>query len=218
MTTRKAQDVETSFNPIRGRFNSWLLAKFEDDFHEEVGERKQEHIGAFAGTVVEIGAGNGVNFRYYPPGIKLIIFEPNPYMHDRLHVAAAEHAIDYELRAVSAESLDLEDNSVDAVACTLVLCTIPDAGKVVSEIHRVLKPGGRFFFIEHVAADEGTTLRKFQTFLMRPWRWMFEGCHTNRDTGGLLERAGFSQLDMDRFTSKKMPPLVKPQIAGVAIK
>jgi ubiquinone/menaquinone biosynthesis C-methylase UbiE len=211
-------DHPTHANPIRGRFNSWLLAKFEDDFHEEVGARKTAHIGALKGTVVEIGAGNGVNFRYYAPGTRVIVYEPNPYMHGRLHAAAKAAGLNYELRAVSAEQLDLPDESVDAAVCTLVLCTVPNPERIVAEIRRVLKPGGKFFFIEHVAAERGTTLRKVQDLLVRPWRWLFEGCHTNRETNSLLSNAGFSRVEIECFTSEKMPPVIVPQIAGVAVK
>ena len=205
-------------NPIRGRFNSWLLAKFEDDFHEEVGARKAEHIGSLSGTVIEIGAGNGVNFRYYPPGVRVVAYEPNPYMHDRLRASAKAHGLDVELRAVSAERLDFEDDAVDAAVCTLVLCTVPDPDRMIGEVRRVLKPGGRFFFIEHVAAESGTLLRRMQDLLFGPWRYIFEGCHTNRETGTLLEEAGFSHVEIERFRAKKMPPVIVPQIAGVATK
>ena len=205
-------------NPIRGRFNSWLLAKFEDEFHEEVGSQKTKHIGSLAGILVEIGAGNGVNFRYYRPGVRVIAYEPNPYMHDRLHASAKAHGLDVELRATSAETLDFEDDSVDAAVCTLVLCTVPDPVRTVSEVRRVLKPGGLFFFIEHVGAKPGTFLRRMQDLLHGPWHYVFEGCHTNRQTDTLLEEAGFSSLEIERFTSSKMPPLVVPQILGVARK
>lgn len=205
-------------NPLRGRFNSWLLAKFEDGLNEEVGTHKSKHIGSLAGTVVEIGAGNGANFRYYPSGVRVVAYEPNPHMHDRLHASARAHAVDVELRAVSAERLDFEDDTVDAVVCTLVLCTVPDPGAVVSEVQRVLKPGGRFFFIEHVAAQPGTFLRRMQDLLHGPWRYVFEGCHTNRATGTLLNEAGFSHVQIDSFVSEKMPPLVVPQIVGIATK
>ena len=205
-------------NPIRGRFNAWLLAKFEDDFHQELGPRKAEHMRSLAGTVIEIGAGNGANFRYYPPGVHVVAYEPNPYMHDRLHASARTHGLDLELRSVSAERLDFEDGTVDAVVCTLVLCTVPDPVQVISEVRRVLKAGGRFFFIEHVAAERGTFRRRMQDLVLGPWRYVFEGCHPNRETDTLLEAAGFSRVQIDRFTSKKMPPVVVPQIAGVAVK
>jgi SAM-dependent methyltransferase len=205
-------------NPIRGRFNSWLLAKFEDDLHEEVGPRKAEHIGSLAGIVIEIGAGNGANFRYYPTGVRVVAYEPNPYMHDRLRASARAHGLNLELRAVSAERLDFEDDTVDAVVCTLVLCTVPDPLRTIREVRRVLKPGGRFFFVEHVAAERGSFLRRVQDLLHGPWRYVFEGCHTNRETGTLLQQAGFSRLEIDRFDSEKMPPVVVPQILGVATK
>jgi ubiquinone/menaquinone biosynthesis C-methylase UbiE len=205
-------------NPIRGRFNSWLLAKFEDDFHEEVGLHKTKHIGSLAGTIIEIGAGNGVNFRYYPSGVRVVAYEPNPYMHDRLHASARAHGLDVELRPISAESLDFEDDTIDAAVCTLVLCTVPNPIRMISEVRRVLKPGGRFFFIEHVGAESGTFLRRMQDLLHGPWHYVFEGCHTNRETSTLLEEAGFSRLEIERFTSGKMPALVVPQIVGVATK
>lgn len=206
-------------NPIRGRFNSWLLAKFEDALHEEMGPLKTEHIGSMTGTVIEIGAGNGVNFRYYPRGVRRVVaYEPNPYMHHRLHDSARTHGLAVDLRPVSAESLEFDDDTVDAVVCTLVLCTVADPERTINEVRRVLKPGGRFFFIEHVAAEPGTFLRHMQDLLHRPWRYVFEGCHTNRETGTLLEQAGFSRVEMDVVSFNKMPPLVVPQIAGVAVK
>jgi ubiquinone/menaquinone biosynthesis C-methylase UbiE len=203
-------------HPVRGRFNSWLLAKYEDDFHEEMGERKQRHIGRLRGVVVEIGAGNGVNFRYYAPGVQLIVYEPNPWMHERLRQAAGKHALNCELRPVSAGALDLPAQSVDAVVCTLVLCTVEDPGQILREVQRVLKPGGAFFFLEHVAAPRGSGLRRVQDILMKPWRWLFEGCHTNRETAGLLEGAGFERVELEHFRSRKMPPVIVPMISGIA--
>lgn len=210
--------MEYEGNPVRGRFNSWLLQKFEDDFDEELGDRKHQHMKSFTGTVAEIGAGNGINFKYYPSGVKVVVYEPNPYMHDRLHDAAKHHDVGYELRAESAEQLHFAENSVDAVVCTLVLCTVPNPAQVISEVHRVLKPGARFFFAEHVAAPDGRMLRKVQNLLVQPWRWLFEGCHPNRDTGRLLEAGGFSKIEMECFDSEKMPPVVVPMICGVATK
>lgn len=209
-------DKRPHANPVRGRFNSWLLAKYEEDFHEEMGERKQRHIGTLGGTVVEIGAGNGVNFRYYAPGVQLIVYEPNPYMHERLHRSARNFGLNCELRPVSAGKLDLPEQSVDAVVCTLVLCTVEDPGQILREVRRILKPGGKFVFLEHVAAPRGSGLRRVQNLLMRPWRWLFEGCHTNRETAELLDTAGFTRVEMEHFRSQKMPPVIVPVISGIA--
>ncbi len=82
---------------------------------------KAEHVGSLVGTEIEIGAGNGVNFRYYPPGVRVVAYEPNPYTHDRLHASARTHGLDVALRAASAERLDFEDNTVDAVVCARTL-------------------------------------------------------------------------------------------------
>lgn len=210
--------AEFDSNPIRGRFNSWLLQKFEDDFDEEMGDRKQQGMRAFSGTVAEIGAGNGINFKYYPPDLDLVVYEPNPYMHKRLHAAAQNHNVDFELRAQSAEQLHFEDGTVDAVVSTLVLCTVPNPAQVIAEVHRVLRPGGQFFFIEHVAATEGRMLRRVQNLLFRPWHWLFEGCHTNRETRRLLEATPFSDVEIEHFESEKMPPVIVPMICGVAVK
>lgn len=209
-------DQHAHDNPVRGRFNSWLLAKYADDFHDEMGARKQQHLGSMGGTVVEIGAGNGVNFRYYPPGVRLVVYEPNRWMHARLQEAARKYAVHCELRPVSAAQLDLPDQSVDAAVCTLVLCTVTDPGQILRELRRVLKPGGRLYFLEHVAAAPDTGLRRVQDLLMRPWRWLFEGCHTNRETAALLDSAGFSRVEIERFSSRKMPPVISPVISGVA--
>lgn len=205
-------------NPLRGRFNSWLLARFENAFHKEIGDLKTRLFSGVNGLIVEIGAGNGINFRYYPDSAKVVAIEPNPYMHRRLARSAAAHNVDMELHTAVAETLAFEDGSVDVVVSTLVLCTVADPVQVITEAHRVLKPGGRLIFIEHVAAPAGTGLRTVQNVLHRPWRWLFEGCHTNRETGKLLRDSLFHEVEIEPFTSSVMPPPIVTQIAGLAIK
>lgn len=214
----KKQRYDHSRHPIIGKFNSWLLSRFEEDFHEETGPMKVERMKSLTGTVVEIGPGNGINFRYYPDDVKVIAVEPNPYMHERLNEHAATYNVDVDLKGCFLEDLELEEGSIDAVVCTLVLCTVPDPELVLKEVLRILKPDGQFIFIEHVAAPEGSGKRKVQNVLLRPWRWLFEGCETNRDTGGLLQTIGFSDVSMESFDSKAMPPPVSPGIVGVATK
>jgi ubiquinone/menaquinone biosynthesis C-methylase UbiE len=89
---------------------------------------------------------------------------------------------------------------------------------VVAEILRILKPGGRFYFLEHVAAMNGTPLNRFQDWLARPWRWAFDGCHLNRDTHLVLGQAGFSAVDMDCFMLTSPAVMIMPHIFGVAVK
>jgi len=215
-SSSKAYDFRK--HPLIGKFNSWLFAKFEDVFHEETGPMKAERMKDLEGNVVEIGPGNGINFRYYPAGVKVIAVEPNPFMHERLKEHVEASPADITLKVDLLENLRLESGSIDAVVCTLVLCTVPDPQAVMEEVMRILKPGGKYVFIEHVAAPEGTAKRRLQNAVFRPWKYFFEGCHTNRHTAELLQSVGFSEIQLESFDSKAMPAPVSPNIVGVAIK
>jgi SAM-dependent methyltransferase len=202
----------------RNRLNAWLLAGAEAYMHRKYGPRKKTIFGRLPRTVVEIGPGTGANFRYYPPGTRLIAIEPNPVMHPLLRASAVRWGIDLTIRGLKGEALDLADESVAAVVGTLVLCSVDNPHQVVAEIRRVLKPGGRFLFLEHVAAMNGTPLNRFQGLLAKPWRWAFDGCHLNRDTHRVLGQAGFSSVDMDCFMLASPAVMVMPHIFGVAVK
>jgi ubiquinone/menaquinone biosynthesis C-methylase UbiE len=121
-----------------------------------------------------------------------------------------------EIRRGTAEDLPVPDSSADAVVSTLVLCSVSDVAKALAEILRVLKPGGRLVFIEHVAAPRGTWLRRLQTWVKPAWKRLGDGCHPDRETWVALERAGFAKLDYSHF--RVSIPLVSPQIAGMAVK
>ena len=128
------------------------------------------------------------------PARSLIAIEPNPYMHARLRRAARRSGVELEIRSVVGERIDLPDASAEAVISSLVLCTVSDPAAVLAEIRRILRPGGRFSFAEHVAAKPRTPTRWSQRILRRPWAWVFEGCSCERDltqpdrVGGLHER------------------------------
>ena len=182
------------------------------------GARKRAIYGGLPGTVAEIGPGAGANFRYYAPGTRVIAVEPNAAKYPRLRVRARQQGIDLEIRSVPGESVDLPDACVAAVVGTLVLCTVDNPQQVVSEIHRILVPGGRYIFLEHVAAVSGTRLRGLQNVLLRPWRWLFDGCHLNRETQHVIQAAGFASVDMDCFVMDKPWLPFAPHIFGVAVK
>lgn len=203
-------------NPIRGRFNAWFLAKAEPGMHREYGERKRRLFGQVPESLVELGPGSGANFRYYPRGTRVIAIEPNPMMLDRMHAKAEHHGVEIDLRHAGAEGLEVESESVDLVVSTLVLCSVADPEQVVAEVKRVLRPGGRFVFLEHVAAPEGTSKRRLQDSLHRPWHWLGEGCNLSRDTAGTLSRAGFASLEIERFESAWSWAPWAPHIAGIA--
>jgi ubiquinone/menaquinone biosynthesis C-methylase UbiE len=151
-------------------------------------------------------------------GTPLGAVEPNQAMHARLRAQAARAEIGLELHATVAERLDLPDASVDAVISTLVLCTVTDPVGVVSEVHRILRPGGRYPLLEHFADPEGTALRRLQPAVRRQWSWMFEGCACERDLQVVIETAGFARTTIaEHWMHGPFLPANTP-IAGVATK
>ena len=200
----------------RSCFEARVLEASAGRVHQQHGERKTAVLGAFTGTVVEVGAGTGVNMRYYPPGIHLIAIEPNPHMHERLRRQAEKHSVDLEIRTLRGEQIDVADESADAVVATLVLCGVDDPHQVVAEVRRVLKPGGTFFFLEHVAAPPGSMTRRVQAIVKRPHRWAFNGCEVDRDTGALLATAGFTHLEITPVDAGRSAMYARHQIIGTA--
>ncbi len=180
-------------------------------------ERKSTVFADLPATVVELGAGVGANLRYLPAGARLIAIEPNPYMHPRLRRAARSRGVDLEIRSVVGERIDLPDASADAVISSLVLCSVRDPQAVVAEVRRVLRPGGRFSFAEHVAAEPGTATRWTQRVLRRPWAWTFEGCSCERDLAGVIRSAGFSSVDLTHYRVRSPFVPFNTHIAGTAI-
>lgn len=167
--------------------------------------------------VVELGSGVGANVRYMPAGSRLVAIEPNPYMHARLHRAARKRGVDLEVRSVVGEQLDLPDASAETVISSLVLCTVRDPAAVLAEIRRILTPGGRFSFVEHVVAKRRTPTRWLQRALRRPWAWVFEGCSCERDLASVIEAAGFAEVDIDRYRIHSPFVPFNTHIAGTAI-
>lgn len=180
-----------------------------------MGELKRSVLGHLQGTVAEIGPGAGANLGYYSRGIHWIGIEPNPFMHPYIHREAERCGLqNVEIRGGQAERLPLEDGSVDAVVSTYVLCSVADIEATLKEIQRVLRPGGSFVFVEHVAAPEGTCTRNAQEALTPLWQAVFDGCHPSRETWMQLEKAGFASARIQFF--RLSLPIVSPHIAGVA--
>jgi SAM-dependent methyltransferase len=201
---------------LRRRIFAWMMSKGNAKYERAVAERKRALLGALTGTVVEIGPGAGANLGYFVPGIRWIGMEPNPFMHAYLKQEAERHGLEVDLRQGSAEQLDIEDSGADAVVSTLVLCSVPDPAGVLKEIRRVLKPGGRFVFIEHVAAPRGSWLRRLQRALRPLSKAFADGCHPDRETWRAIQDAGFARVDLEHFRAPA--PIISPHIAGVAIK
>lgn len=205
-------------NPFRSRVNAGFFHLMDGYMHRKYAELKSRCFADLPRVVVEIGAGAGANLRYFRRGTRVIAVEPNLHMHSMLAERAAQNALQLEILPGGAESLAIPDASVDAVVASLVLCTVPDPVGVVREVLRVLRPGGRFICIEHVAAPAGGAIAFLQRAVQRPWRWFFEGCHTHRDTETVLSEAGFSTVSIDRFTWRSIFLPVRPQISAICVK
>jgi ubiquinone/menaquinone biosynthesis C-methylase UbiE len=200
----------------RARVFAFLLRRINSKYERLMAERKRSLLIDLRRTVLEVGPGAGVNLRHYDPSVHWIGIEPNPYMRAYLEKEAERCGLQVNLRTGNAEQLDVADQSMDAVVCTLVLCSVRDVRRVRKEIRRVLKPGARFVFIEHVAALRGTRLRRLQDWF-RPLLVHFAvGCHPNGETWTIIEGAGFSKMALHHFRAPTLLPILSPHIVGVA--
>lgn len=198
------------------RLQAWILTHACPVYEKSVAPYKRALLGDLSGAILEIGPGTGVNLGFYPQTVRWTGIEPNPLLHPHLRAALDARHIAGEFRFGSAESLDVPDASLDAVVSTLVLCTVRDVPTTLREILRVLRPGGRFVFIEHVAAPPGTFTHRVQRFVKPVWRYFGDGCQPDRETWKSIESAGFSSFHLDHF---RVPsPIVGPHIRGVAMK
>jgi SAM-dependent methyltransferase len=189
---------------------------------ENAGQRETRGrlVSESHGRTVELGAGSGLNLPHYTERVtELVVTEPSPHMlsHLRSELDADPPPVgSWELVQAGATELPMEDQSVDTVVGTYVLCTIPDPGAALAEVARVLRPDGRLLFLEHVHAGDGTLLGRFQDLVEIPHRYLAAGCHPNRHTEELLDA---SPLDVEWLEHGSQPrafPTVRPTIMGSA--
>jgi len=195
------------------------------DFFMESTERRclgawrGEILAAAKGSVLEIGAGTGINLPYFPEQLtSLLMCEPDPQMRRKLiGKVAGANRIDIAISACSAERIDMPDESFDTIVSTLVLCSVNSLQSSLKEAYRLLKPGGALIFMEHIiAADSKTKLwqRRIEPF----WKICAGDCHLTRDTATAIKVTGFQieQLTEDSMTGA--PNFVKRTIRGLARK
>lgn len=180
---------------------------------------RRELLSGARGRTIDIGAGNGANLGLFGPEVtELVLAEPEPHMAKRLreHLAEAEGpGPRAEQVEAGAEDLPFPDASFDTAVFTLVLCTVPDPAKALAETARILRPGGRMLFCEHVLSEDPGRAR-WQKRLHRPWRFIGAGCNCNRDT---LAAIGASPLEVDHAEHGRLPkaaPIVRPLVWGSA--
>jgi len=184
---------------------------------EEAGVRelRQSLIADASGRVLEIGAGTGANLPHYNGRIEsLVLTEPEAPMLRRLQRAARDQVPNAQVLRAPAEDIPFEDDSFDTVVSTLVLCGVDDQPRALREARRVLRPGGRLLFLEHVRADD-PGLARFQDRMNWLNRFVV-GCDCNRPTLATIEAEGFHVDRLNQTTMPKAPKFVRPLIVGAA--
>jgi ubiquinone/menaquinone biosynthesis C-methylase UbiE len=170
------------------------------------------------GSVLELGGGTGANLAFYGPNVtKLVVTEPEEPMARRLEQKLEKFSLPATVLRAPAEDLPFEANSFDFVVSTLVLCTVDDPAKALAEAHRVLKPGGKLVFLEHVRSDD-PKLARWQDRFHGIWKRAAYGCRCNRPTEDNIEAAGFSVVNLEHDSLLKAPPIVRPLIVGAAVR
>ena len=184
---------------------------------EEAGMREMRHglLAEAGGSVLEIGAGTGANLAHYDDKVESLVFtEPEPAMLRRLERKASEEAPLATILQAPAEDLPFEDDGFDTVVSTLVLCGVADQRQALREVRRVLRPGGRLLFIEHVRSDD-PKLAKTQDRMNGVNKFLV-GCECNRATVDTIKAEGFEVDSLEQTTLNKVPKFVRPAIVGAA--
>jgi len=201
---------------LRTRFFAFTYDRFSKGSEEAgLAEMRKNLIADATGDVLEIGGGTGANLGYYGAGVESVtVTEPEPLMLKLLERKAREQNSQAIVMRAPAEDLPFEDASFDTVVSTLVLCGVDDQPRVMRELRRVLRPGGRFLFIEHVRSDD-PRVAKMQD-RMNPVNRFFVFCDCNRPTLETIRSAGFEVTEVEHTELPKAPPYVRPLIVGTA--
>ncbi|OEU94486.1 methyltransferase type 11 [Streptomyces abyssalis] len=193
-----------------------LFARFYErqseaaDVRMGVRAHREELLSGLTGRVIEIGAGNGLNFARYPPGVsEVIAVEPEPRLRGAATAAAGKAPVPVHVVDGTAQALPAADASCDAAVCSLVMCSLPDVPLALDEVRRVLRPGGELRFYEHGRAEDRPGMLRFQRVLdATVWPLLLGGCHTSRDPVGLIKEAGFTDVSFRRLVVPQDGPVL----------
>jgi ubiquinone/menaquinone biosynthesis C-methylase UbiE len=201
---------------------SWLSSTIYDRFMRKSEDAclrawRAELLLPLAGKVLEVGAGTGANAPLYGDAVtRLVLCEPDPRMRRQIAPKLpARLEARTEIVDASLARLPFDDASFDVVVATLVLCTVVEPRAALAEIRRVLRPGGLYVFLEHVASDDAARLT-WQRRLEPAWRIVADGCHVTRRTEASIRDAGFAIDRIERESVRKALPILRPSIRGVA--
>jgi ubiquinone/menaquinone biosynthesis C-methylase UbiE len=203
-------------HPLFARLFDRVAAKTD---RQGASEHRERLLAGLEGRVLEVGAGNGLNFGHYPATVsELVAVEPEDYLRGKAEQAAAVAPIPIAVVDGLADRLPAEDASFDAAVVSLVLCSVPDQGKALAEVRRVLRPEGELRFYEHVLSEE-RGLARVQNAVAWFWPWVGGGCHPNRDTLTAIDAAGFEIRRCERFAFRPSPVMlpVTPHVIGAAV-
>lgn len=202
-------------HPVFARLYAWLSTGMEQTGYAR---HRDDLLAGLRGRVIEVGCGNGMNFRHYPSSVDSVLaVEPEPYLRRLAMEEAATVGIDIEVTDGIAEELPLADGTFDAGVASLMLCSVEEPDDAVAELYRVVRSGGELRFFEHVRANTSGLERTQKVLDATVWPLLAGGCHTHRDTVATIRAAGFDVQRVERFrepNSSIVP--VAPHVIGVA--
>ena len=178
---------------------------------------RQQLLANVSGDILEIGFGTGLNLPHYPEEVREITtIDPNPGMQKLARSRIAKSRITVDYKVLNGESLPMENASFDSVVCTWTLCSIPLVEQAIAEVHRLLKPGGKFFFIEH-GLSQDSSIQVWQNRLTPVQKVIADGCHLNRKIDELVKQQ-FSNVTIEQFYAPKLPKVIGYMYQGIATK
>ena len=201
-------------------FYSNLIVPYCIDFSmsgSNLQEYRQKLLADVSGEILEIGFGTGLNLPHYPKEVnKITTIDPNPGMQKLARSRIVKSHITVDYKVLNSESLPMIDSTFDSVVCTWTLCSIPLVDRAIAEIHRVLKPGGKFYFIEHGLSSE-TQIQVWQNRLTPIQKVIADGCHLNRKINDIVQKK-FPNVITEQFYAPKLPKVIGYMYQGVAVK
>jgi ubiquinone/menaquinone biosynthesis C-methylase UbiE len=201
-----------------GIYSDYVFPRFLNTFMSGGPFKKQRSLllSSVSGDILEIGFGTGLNLPFYPDGVRRITaVDPSAGMNKVAQRNIRTSRIEVDCRILSGECLPLERSTFDSVVCTWTLCSIPDAARALREVKRVLRPDGRFFFVEHGLSPD-PAVQKWQHRLTPIQKIIGDGCHLNRPIGSMVEDEGFQISELETFYMPKTPRFAGYMFRGIA--